>query len=481
MRRGSGTARRLGFAFGALFLVFGAAAYFAMAALSEVHALLHGVKHHEAAVKKALELASAVRDQYAHQAHTIILGNDTHLGYYRQARGRVLDLTSEVRAFAGTPQEQRHVDDIARATTELDAIFQDNIVPAVLSGDRPTILREHAHAQELVSSIQDHADLLAARYEAAIAGFETHATAVENEAVQRAWLLFIGAMVLAIALGAYVGNSVARPVATLEAGAAALARGDLDAQIQLDRNDEFGRLAQQFNRMTAALKAHQRHRVESEKLAGIGRLAAGVAHEINNPIAVILGYARVLRRNADAKLDEDLAVIEDEALRCQEIVQGLLDLARPVRPEAQPVSLRELCQEAIARLEEAQRLQGVEVEIDGAATIQGSPQRLRQVILNLLQNAADAAGPHGRVRAVIRREENGAAVSVSDSGPGLSEEIRARLFEPFFTTKTGGTGLGLAISKAIALEHGGDIEVSSGAGGGATFILRLPASPKGVD
>src|SRR5688572_2042904 len=203
--RFSGTARRLLFSFVSLFLIFGAAAYFAMAGLVEVHDLLHGVKQHESSVRSALELASAVRDQYAHQAHTIILGNETHLGFYDASRNRVLELTKQARAHSTKEEERQWVADIERASGELDAIFRREIVPAVLAREHERILREHARAQDLVSLIQERADRLATSYERAIGDFEAHAGVVQHQTVRWSLILFVAAMVLALALGVYIG------------------------------------------------------------------------------------------------------------------------------------------------------------------------------------------------------------------------------------------------------------------------------------
>ena len=231
--------------------------------------------------------------------------------------------------------------------------------------------------------------------------------------------------------------------------------------------------------MTAALRTHQAQLVQHEKLAGIGRLAAGVAHEINNPLGVILGYVRLLQRKAEGALAEDLKVVEEEAVRCQQIVEGLLDLARPGRGPVEHVALREVCDEVVARLRESSRLGDVEVRVEGDASAWAWPPRLRQVLLNLVKNAAEAAGPGGTVALRIdAAPDGGASVAVSDSGPGVKPEDRPRLFEPFFTTKSSGTGLGLAVSRAIAEAHGGRIEADTGPLGGARFTLRLPpASP----
>jgi two-component system NtrC family sensor kinase len=473
MRIRSGTTRRLFIAFALLVSGFGAATYAAMAGLAEVHASLHSVKEHEAGVRTALALASAVRDQYAHQAHTIILGNETHLGFYQVARERVVRLLDEVREQVEATDERAWVDEMARVSTEIDRIFRSAIVPAVLRGDRATLLSEHARAQDLVSLIQDRADQLTSRFESRIGGFEQHASAVEHATIRWTLTLMVGATLLAIAIGLYIGRSVARPVAILEAGAARLALGELDARIHIQAPAEFARLAAQWNAMTESLREHQARLVETEKLAGIGRLAAGVAHEINNPLGVILGYVRVLLRRADGALAEDLRIIEDEARRCQQIVEGLLALSHSIRLTPSSVDLRELCDEVAIRLQESVQRPAGSLRVEGVAVVEGDAQRLRQVVFNLLKNALEAA-PQGTVEVRIAEDALGVAVSVTDSGPGIRPEDRARLFEPFFTTRPSGTGLGLAVSQAIARAHGGRIEVDAPPAGGARFTLRLP-------
>jgi signal transduction histidine kinase len=204
-----------------------------------------------------------------------------------------------------------------------------------------------------------------------------------------------------------------------------------------------------------------------------------VAHEINNPLGVILGYAKLLRKRADPAVAGDLRIIEDETLRCREIVEGLLDLSRPLPAVSQPVDLREIVDEVLARLRDSKLLDGVAVKVDGDAATEGHAPKLRQVLLNLVTNAAEAAGAGGEVGIRLAREGEAVEVSVSDSGPGVSPEARGRLFEPFFTTKDRGTGLGLAVSQAIAHAHGGSIEADAAPAGGARFTLRLPGASTG--
>lgn len=479
MRATFGTAKRLFIAFALLVSIFAVASYLTLAHVRQIHEGVLRMKDHEEGVRVALELASAVRDQYAHQAHTIILGDDSHLRFYTEAERHVTGLTALVRTHALRPDEQAWVADIERATRELDGVFRGRIVPAVLARDVANVQAEHARAQLVVSLIQDRADRLVDRFEASIDECRRDVAAVQTSAYRWTVFFVVFAPLLAVVVGAYVLRSVARPVARLQAGAARLARGDLDTRIDADAPDEFGALARQFNAMTAALKQHQEKLVQSEKLAGIGRLAAGVAHEINNPLAVILGYARLLRRKADRTAAEDLAVIEDETLRAKLIVDGLLDLSRPLSAEPERVDLRVLCEDAIARLRETTVLDEVDVSVEGRAEVEGHPQKLRQVVVNLVKNAAEASGPGGRVEVRMDGSNGEARVAVRDSGPGLSAEARAKLFEPFFTTKDAGTGLGLAVSQGIAHAHGGEIQGESLPDGGARFTVRLPVVPPG--
>jgi two-component system NtrC family sensor kinase len=481
MRPVSGITRKLLLAFGALVVLFAAASLFALGRIAEIHDGTHALEETSARVRVALELATAVRDQYAHLAHTIILGNDSHARFHSEARARVETLTRKLWEQARDAEERAWVGDIQESGDALDRLYRETLLPAVVAKDQAAVTAAHGRALELVAVIQARADALAHRFDASIDSFEEHVGAVEHASFFWALLFLGGATLFAAGIGVYIGNSVARPVARLTEGATRLARGELDTRIPEGAPDEFGRLAAQFNRMTEALRAHQEQLVQHEKLAGIGRLAAGVAHEINNPLGVILGYVRLLQRKAEGSLAEDLKVVEEEAVRCQEIVEGLLDLSRPGRVAVERVALREVCQEVVARLKEAARLGSVAVRVEGDAPAWVHPQRVRQVLFNLVKNAAEAAGASGRVEVRIEgRAEGGASVAVSDSGPGVKPEDRPRLFEPFFTTKTAGTGLGLAVSQAIAHAHGGRIEADTGPLGGARFTLHLPLPKEGA-
>jgi signal transduction histidine kinase len=476
MPRPSGTAKRLALGLGALVLLLAAASWVALAGAARIQRGLDGTRDREEGVRLAFQLTTAVRDQYAHQAHTIILGNDTHLGMYGGAARRVRDLTDHLRAAAEGDEERAWVDAIAKESAALDRDFRERVVPAVLRGDREVVQVEHGRLLRSFARIEDLSARLVDRFEESIRAFAEEAEAVRRRTQRIMIALLVAAPLLAVAVSVAIGRSVAAPLARLGAGADRIAAGDLDTRVEERGPPEFRLLARQLNAMAAAVRDHQEKLVSSEKLAGIGRLAAGVAHEINNPLAVILGYAKILRRRAEGSLAEDLAVIEEETLRAKEIVEGLLDLSRPLSADAERVDLRALCDDVVSRLREARLLEGVQVGVDGAAAAPGSREKLRQVVLNLVKNAAEAAGRGGRVDIRVAARDGQAEVSVADDGPGIAPEVKSRLFEPFLTTKPRGTGLGLAVSRAIARAHGGELVAGDAPERGARFALRIPAA-----
>jgi len=427
MKAWSGVSRRLLVSFGALVSFFAVATYLAITGMADIHHLVHHAQESEAAVRTALEAELAIDELPA------------GLPRLRNAVARLQERTS-------SPERRRALGDLLAA--------------AERNEDGPSL---HARTQQIRKDL-----------ESSIGRFEDHAAATEHATFRYMLIALIGATLFAIAVALYIGRSIARPIARLEAGAARIAQGDLDTRIDVNTTDEFGRLAAQFNAMTDALRANQEQLVRSEKLATIGRLAAGVAHEISNPLGVIIGYVRLLERKAEGGVADDLKVIADEALRCQEIVDDLLELSRPPREAAVPCPLRDLCEEVVERLKESDQLSGVTVSIEGDATAAGHPQKLRQVVFNLIKNAVEAAGAGGTVRIRLHADATGASVTVADSGPGVATPLRSRLFEPFFTTKASGTGLGLAVSQAIAQAYGGSIAFEAGPLAGATFKLNLP-------
>lgn len=224
--------------------------------------------------------------------------------------------------------------------------------------------------------------------------------------------------------------------------------------------------------------------IQSGKLASIGELAAGVAHEINNPLFAILGLVEFLLMEAEpgTKSRDRLEVIQGTALEIKEIVRALLDFAREGSDERSLISLSDVAAQTVElmrRTSAAKQVEIVERFGDADVPVEASANQLKQIFVNLISNSKQALKDGGGTITVeVGREGDVAWAEVRDDGPGIPEHVRVRVFEPFFTTRrdTGGTGLGLSVSLGIAESHGGSLVVDSAAGGGAAFRLQLPVA-----
>jgi len=302
-------------------------------------------------------------------------------------------------------------------------------------------------------------------------------------------VLVLADIVIFVAFGRYlVARLVTRPLDALVEATQAVAEGELSRRAPPGGTRELDRLATSVNRMTDRLLDAQGLLVRAEKLASVGRLAAGVAHEIGNPLAAIGNYVEVLRRRG---ADPDLVVaVEREAARIDAIVRSLLDYARPRADHRALVAVPSVVADVVALLDAQGVLRGVALGTDvgpDLPDVLADRSGLEQVLVNLVLNAVDASGTGGTVRLRLfagEGEEVGVAhgplvrVAVEDSGPGIPAEQRERIFDPFFTTKAPGlgTGLGLAIVQRIVHDHGGRIDVGASDLGGAAFTVSLPAA-----
>jgi signal transduction histidine kinase len=459
-------------AFGAVLAAFLVALAVQLSGLREMEATFAEMRDHEEQMVLALRLEDAARELYAH-ALRYARGDVEGLGAYERSRALALELGERLAARVDEPEVTAWVAGMRAAGEEFDRRFRLQVMPASARGEPGAEpLLEGSYG--LVALMDRNVDLVISRLQASAAHCRRVLADLEARAVRFTFVLVAGSPIFVAAVVLLVSRSVARPLARLSEGAAAIAAGDLTKQIDVRTPDEFGALAAEFNAMTAALAQHHRRLVESEKLAGIGRLAAGIAHELNNPLQVMLGYLTLHRDPAEPDLRRHLAAVEAETLRCRDIVEGLRELTRPAA-EAVDVDLRALCEDAASRLRAAVG-GATRVRVQGDARAVVDPQRLAQVVFNLLKNAVEAAGPEGDVGVAIAASSEDVAVAVRDSGAGVTCDARARLFEPFFTTKPAGTGLGLAVSRAIVRAHGGDIDVANGDTGGAVFTVRLPRS-----
>lgn len=277
---------------------------------------------------------------------------------------------------------------------------------------------------------------------------------------------------------------VLKPVTALLEGTRRVADGDLATTIPVMAQDELGDLATAFNQMTHRLADTQLQLTQADKLASVGRLAAGIAHEINNPLTGVLSYASLLKKRfeSDSAASEDLDVIIRETLRCRGIIRELLDFARPAPPSRKPTDLNEVARHAVAVVMNQLHVSHVKLALDLAEDLPpayADANQIQQVVVNLLLNAEDAIGPAGgEIRLSSRAKGGSVELTTEDNGQGIPPEDLPHLFEPFFSTKgTHGTGLGLAVTWGIIESHGGTIEAQSEPGHGARFTISLPVMP----
>lgn len=310
----------------------------------------------------------------------------------------------------------------------------------------------------------------------------------------------LAGVVLSLTLLYYFKVWVFSPIRVLQAGVQRVHNGNFDHPIQLHSQDELEELANEFNAMTARLRdiykdlarqvnERSRQLVRSERMVSVGFLAAGVAHEINNPLASIAFCAEAMERRLMELLERDpsgdteaivkyLKVIQQEAFRCKQITQKLLDFSRSGERRREPTDLSRLIQDVIDVTRVLPDHRSKTVHFTPNPIIAAvSPPDVKSVVLNLIINGLESMDEMGTLAVSLATEGDQAVIRFQDSGCGMSPEVLENIFEPFFTRRrTGnGTGLGLSISHQIIDQHGGHIEATSdGPGKGSTFIVRIP-------
>ena len=333
-----------------------------------------------------------------------------------------------------------------------------------------------------------------------------------NEMLWQTILIFLGITLLGLILVILVAMREARhlsdPVHDIAEVATKIADGDYQQQIPVrpNANYEINYLAQSLNKMTTELlevhkelqdwggtleqKVDQRTRelkeiqvqlIQSEKLASVGKLAAGVAHEINNPLTAILTNSSLMLTDLppEHSMREDMQTIVNETLRCRKIVKGLLDFARQTTPEKQLINVNEIINGTVSLVQNQAKMQNIELHLTlepSLPKVMVDVQQIQQVFVNIIVNAADVMPDGGKltIASGVDSKNNMVTISFSDSGPGIDQQHIDKLFDPFFTTKETGTGLGLAISYGIIERHNGTIEVRNNLTGGAVFTIKLP-------
>ncbi|UCG29199.1 MAG: cache domain-containing protein [candidate division WOR-3 bacterium] len=330
---------------------------------------------------------------------------------------------------------------------------------------------------------------------------------LRNRVVLIFWSIAIVSVILLSIIASYTTSNIIKPIKALALATEKVASGDMTQRVEIDTRDEIGFLGDSFNQMTAALqeatdgyqkltrtleekvrekteelRATQDFLIQSERLASLGKLAAGVAHEINNPLtSILLNSHLILERfkNNDA-VKENLELIINETTRCSSIVSGLLEFARQTPPEKTSVNINKVIESTLLLMETQALVRKVRINKDlqdGLPELMVDLGKIKQVFTNIVMNAIDAMPSGGVLRISSRVPEDTTCVEIvfEDNGKGIPQEHLQRIFDPFFTTKgTKGTGLGLSISYGIIQQHSGRIDVESKVGKGTKMTIYLP-------
>jgi signal transduction histidine kinase len=298
-----------------------------------------------------------------------------------------------------------------------------------------------------------------------------------------------------------LSRQISRPITEIAEASRKMADGSLDQRISYSRQDEIGTLSKSFNSMADDLSAlidslkqkeislksaydelmqTQGQLVQSEKMAAVGELVAGVVHEMRNPLSSVKLNFQIIGRSLDREglLHEHYSIGLEQIAQLEKMLSSLLDYSKPISVEKTPFRLETVMAESIQQLQSFIESCSIELRADGPLPhVMGDPEQIRQVLVNVIKNAIESAGPAGKVEVRMKASagegDKGILIEVSDNGPGISQQDMKRIFQPFFTTKEMGTGLGLSIVKKIMEAHGFRVSVSSEEGTGTMVSLHL--------
>lgn len=345
-------ARRLALSFALVSVVAVAMCGMLIATIGEVAGLVANMQRQEAAIRESLVLATAVREQYIHQAHWIIEQDAEHLEHYADWVERAREGAKRLEPLV--PDDERwRVAQVSNDSEALDSLFTERIVPAVRRGDEKSVVAHHQEADALSQRATKQADFIARTVEQEMAMDHTSATRAARLG------LIIGATCVLLVLGLSVvftirlRRAVLEPLQVLSEAARRFGSGDFTSRVGPVGEGELRAVATAFDKMAEELQAREARLIETERMAAIGQLAAGVAHEINNPIQVIRGYLKTMAPDTPPDvLSEELGILDEEALACQRIAEDLVAFARVPELHRDQIDMRGLLRESIRRFRE---------------------------------------------------------------------------------------------------------------------------------
>lgn len=444
---------------------------------------------------------SLVADQYGDRIGP--LGRSSEVANLEGAGGVLID----------TEAQRQSLRDIKETIDEIECLRLNPRSVVTYAGRDQNDLS--APLRRLVSLSQEHLALMHGQ----MAHFSDHVKGQHQAGFAIACVVLTVALATTVTMIWFFRNTVIAPFRTLVDGSRLVAGGQFGHRIDLGTGDELGELAEAMNQMAdnlvqawrkqsemcneLDLQVRQRSRevIRNEQLAGVGFLAAGVAHEINNPMATIAWSAealesrindlmmippaqRYLDEEMTATLQENLHRIQSEAFRCKSITEKMLDFSRLGNVERSATEMGSLVRDVADMVGTVGKYRCKQLQVhcpaEGDVFAYANPSEIRQVVLNLITNAMECVSSDGRVDVYVEQVDTTAVIRVIDDGCGMSEEVRSHVFEPFYTRRRDGTGtgLGLSISSRIVSQHGGSLDADSeGEDCGSQFVLTLPSEP----
>jgi signal transduction histidine kinase len=402
-----------------------------------------------------------------------------HLGEYRQIfRERLAD----ARSLAETAGEKATVDRIDSEYREYITL-KDRVIEHYRAGEKEAGVKLHKDVREHFFKVLELCDQYKAFHGRRID--QVRAESLSQAARLRviAGTAVLCVLFLAVLLSFVLVNQILGPVRRLALETDRESGNPNSEDEVMDLSRSVRGLLEEFDFTQTELEKSREHLLHAEKLAAVGKLAAGMAHSIRNPLTSVKMRLFSLQRALSlSRLQrEDFQVISEEIHHVDTLVQNFLEFARPPKLKVQRISPSEVVDLALRLLQHRLELGNVEARLERAMPLpetEVDPERLKEVLVNILENACDSVANGGSV--VIREEETLlpkgrlAVIRISDNGPGVPEAIQKRVFEPFFSTKEEGSGLGLSIAARIVKEHGGTLELRSQEGAGASFVISLP-------
>lgn len=439
--------------------------------------LVTDMRDGESPIHRGLELSSSVREQSLHIAHAVIERDESQLDRYEKSRERTRALIQEIAAeVPGADSERLQL--LAQRTQQLHDEFVGILVPHIRKGNWLEAGLAHGRLEILGEQAAEQADIFTQNMESKMAQAHVEAT----DTTRFGFWIGLASITLIVTISAAfarsVENEVVKPLRTLVDSARRFGEGEFGHRVGNIGEGEIGELSRALDAMAREISEGQQRVMSQERMAAIGQLAAGVAHELNNPIGIIRGYLKTMTPQDDPiTLGEELAILDDEAAQCQRIAEDLLWYSRASGLEITDAEMSQYLEEVRSRFSESPHGRDVLIELKVKdAKIPLDKARIRQVLFNLLANAVQASTGRQPVTLMAGSEDDFYVIQVSDDGAGVAEAQRQRVFEPFYSKRKGGTGLGLAVALGIVEMHGGRIEVGEGPEGGALFRVLLPLS-----